>query len=125
MQIFDLENEWVLATAIEAHLCEGGQDAGFARLRAKCCEGVCLLFKTQEMQKHRRPRLWRHVYFLETAVYLRSDVLRTIGICDATVVPHQVENRQVWHRTGVGETASGTICQAFSSQTTVELVDEP
>ncbi len=71
MQIFDLENERVLPTAIEAHLCEGGQDAGFARLRAKRREGVCPLLETQEMQEHRRPRLWCHVHFMETAVHLQ------------------------------------------------------
>ena len=47
MQVFDLENERALPTAIEAHLCEGGQDTGFARLRAKRREGVRPLLKTQ------------------------------------------------------------------------------
>ena len=125
MQIFDLENERLMPSAIEAHLCEGGQDAGFACLRAQGCEGVRLLFETQKMQEHRCPRLWRHVHFMQTTVYLRNDVLRTIGICDATVVPQQVESRQVRHRTRVGETASSTIGQASPPQTTVELVDEP
>ena len=124
MQIFDLENERLMPSAIEAHLCEGGQDAGFARLRAKGYEGARLLFETQEMQEHRRPRLWCHVHFMETAVHLQGDVLRTIGICDATVVPQQIEYRQVWHRTRVGETASSTIHQASPPQTTVELIDE-
>ena len=55
--------------------------------------GVRLLLETQEMQEHRRPRLWRHVHFLETAVYFGGDVLRAIGIRDTTVVPQEVEHR--------------------------------
>ena len=76
-----------MPTAVEAHLCKGSQDAGFTCLRAQRRERVRSLLKTQEMQEHRRPRLWCHVYFLETALYFGSDVLRTIGLHDTTVVP--------------------------------------
>ena len=125
MQVFNLENERALPTAIEAHLREGSQDAGFARLWAERREGVRPLLKTQEMQEHRRPRLWRHVHFLETTVDFGGDVLRAIGIRDATVVPQQVEHRQVRCRTAVGETASGAIRQPSPPQTTAKLIDEP
>ena len=40
MQIFNLENERTLPTAVQAHLCEGGQGTGFARLQAKRRKGV-------------------------------------------------------------------------------------
>src|SRR5205823_13352788 len=72
MQVFDLENKWTLVTALEAHLREGGQDAGFARLRAERREGVRPFLKTQEMQKHRRPRLWRQVRSEEHTSELQS-----------------------------------------------------
>src|SRR5262245_49277323 len=105
MQVFDLKNERTLPTALEAYLSEGGQDAGFALLRAKGLEGVRPPLKAQEMQEHGRPRLWRHIYFLETAMDFGGDVLRAIGIRDTTVVPQQVEHRQVRCRRPVGETA--------------------
>jgi hypothetical protein len=125
MQVFNLENERELPTAIEAHLCEGSQDAGFARLRAKHRERVRPLLKTQEMQEHRRPRLWRHVYFLETTVDFCGDVLGSVSIRNATVVPQQVEHREVRCRTPIGETASGAIRQPSPPQTTAELIDQP
>ena len=90
MQIFNLEDQRLTPTAIEAHLCHRRQGAGFTCLWAEGREGVCLLLDTEEVQEHRGPLFWGHVHFLETAVHLDGDVLRTIGIRDATVVPEHI-----------------------------------
>jgi cyanophycinase-like exopeptidase len=58
-------------------------------------------------------------------MYFGGDVLRAIGIRDTTVVPQEVEHREIRRGTAVGETASGAIHQRPPPQTTAELIDKP
>src|SRR5262249_3140549 len=96
-------------TAMQAHLCESGQDAGFACLWAQRRGLARLLLDTEEEQEHRRPLVWGHVHFLESAMDLGRDILRAVGLRHATVVPQQVERRKGRRRCPIGETAAGAI----------------
>ena len=85
---------------------------------------LCLLLDAEEMQEHRGPRVWGHLHFLERAVDLGRDLLRAVALRDATVVPEDLQHRQVRRGTAVGETPAGEVHQPLPRQALAELIDE-
>ena len=88
MQVFHLENQ-LAPTALEAHLQPRRQVRALraSGLRAANASGSSW---TPRRAEHRGPLGGSHVDFLKRAVHLGRDVLRAIGLGDATVVPEDL-----------------------------------
>jgi hypothetical protein len=90
VQVFHLEDERSLPTALETHLRQGGQGPGFPGLRAEGKERLRALRDIEEVQERRSPRLRVHPYFLETAVEFDGDILGAISLGNPTVVSQEL-----------------------------------
>src|SRR5262249_14288152 len=89
MQIFDLDDEWALATAVQAQLRQHGTRAGLVLFGTESGEPLRLAGTPEQVQEIGCGDGRIHADFLQTSVYLRRHDRRTIHLSDATGMPEE------------------------------------
>src|SRR5262245_54282340 len=106
MQILDFDNQWTLLTPVETQLLEGIKGLCPDRFWRECGNGFRPLFHPEQLEQVWSRCLWVHADFLQSDMYLFSDMLRTLVLRKNTVVAEKVHNGMIGNGAAIGQTAS-------------------
>src|SRR6516225_7219238 len=104
MHVLDLDNQWALLTALEAHLpqrVKGACSYGFWRQEGKRCSPV---FDAQQLEEVWCRFFGVHADFVQRQAHLLDDGFRALGLADATVITQDVDQGMIRYTAAVGET---------------------
>jgi hypothetical protein len=125
MEVFDLNDKWTMATALQAQLHKNRQGAGMILFGTETGELLRLSGTPQQVEEIGCGRDRIHADPLETPGHLRRHDCGTIVIGNATGVPEEGQHRLRSHRLAIRHTVPTDIGMGFMAETPAEFSHEP